>query len=156
MNSLKSPQIGLNDDLRQTVCDELEKLLASTYVLYYKTQACHWNVLSPAFFTFHAFFETQYKGLAEAVDEIAERMRMLGHFPPMNLEDLLSASFLDSSESINEAQAMLTMLLEDHERIIQQLRIMSVDSINDEGTTDFLVQRLREHEKTAWMLRSGL
>jgi starvation-inducible DNA-binding protein len=44
----------------------------------------------------------------------------------------------------------------DHQEIIRHLRnqIEEANKLGDEGTADLLIQRIRAHEKAAWMLRS--
>ena len=60
---------------RQQIAASLSKLLADTYTLYVKTQGFHWNVTGPRFHDLHKLFEEQYNELADANDEIAERIR---------------------------------------------------------------------------------
>ena len=74
--------IGMTDKQRETVAKGLSKLLADSYSLYLKTHNYHWNVTGPQFNSLHTMFETQYTELAAAVDEIAERIRALGHLAP--------------------------------------------------------------------------
>lgn len=158
MKDKKATQIGLTPKVLKTVSAELEKLLATTYDLYYQTQACHWNVVSPQFAMYHQLFEDQYNTLTEAVDEVAERMRMLGHFTPMNLKKLLPKSLLQPLPFSATTDKMVEALLNGHEKIAKELRKMAdvADEVDDEGTMDFFIERLRAHEKMAWMLRSSL
>lgn len=136
----------------------LEKALADTYVLYIKTQNCHWNVVDERFHSLHEFFEEQYKELAEAVDIIAERIRMLGRFTPASMSAFLELTSLSEIEGRLSGKQMLQTLLADHEALSAHLRgaVEMCDSQQDAGTSDMLVQRLRAHEKAAWMLRSHL
>src|SRR6266849_1281287 len=67
---------------RQQIAASLSKLLADTYTLYLKTQGFHWNVTGPRFHDLHKLFEEQYNELADANDEIAERIRALGAKAP--------------------------------------------------------------------------
>lgn len=158
MKDKKIINIGLKKESLKTMCGELSLLLASTYDLYYQTQACHWNVVSPQFHMYHQLFEEQYNALSEAVDDIAERIRALGQFPAMDLKKLLSGSFLSPLPQSTEGPKMVAHLLKAHEKMIAELRKMEekADDVDDEGTADFFIERLRAHEKTAWMLRSGL
>ena len=68
-------------DTRQVI-EALNRLLADSYTMSLKTQSYHWNVTGPMFTTLHNLFESMYSELAPAVDEIAERIRALGHPPP--------------------------------------------------------------------------
>ena len=47
------------------------------YTLYLKTHNFHWNVTGPMFNTLHLMFMGQYTELWNAVDPIAERIRMV-------------------------------------------------------------------------------
>jgi starvation-inducible DNA-binding protein len=147
----------IDSDLKKST-QILEIFLANTYLLALKTQNYHWNVTGPTFIMLHELFGSQYKTLSEAIDEIAERIRMLGERAPATFREFLRLTTLIDSDDIKTAEAMITALLKDHEQIIAELHtaLKALDSSEDEGTIDFLIGRLRDHEKTAWMLRSHL
>lgn len=71
--------IGIPSEQRTVIAEGLSGLLADTYTLYLKTHNYHWNVTGPMFQTLHTMFMTQYTELSLAVDDIAERIRALGH-----------------------------------------------------------------------------
>lgn len=148
--------IVLNNSIRLKSVEHLQKLLANTYLLALKTQNCHWNVTSPNFSMLHELFGSQYEALSDAIDEIAERIRMLGERTSATFQEFLKLATLTENADIKTADAMITALLDDHERIITELRatLKALEASDDEGTIDFLIGRLRDHEKTAWMLRS--
>lgn len=134
----------------------LSQVLANTYVTYVKTQNFHWNVIDPRFHFLHEFFEENYKELAEAVDELAERIRMLKMRSPGSMKEFLYLATLDESEGSLSADKMLQELCRDREALIRQLKdkIDEASRTGDQGTADLLIQHLRKHEKAAWMLRS--
>ena len=143
----------------QKVADELTHLLADTYTLYLKTQNFHWNVKGPLFPSLHTLFEEQYKELAEAIDTIAERIRALEAHTPASFSAFQKmASIKDEIRTKLSAGEMLKTLLHDHDVIAKSLVGISEKAreAEDEGTLDLLTERLRAHEKTAWMLRSSL
>lgn len=150
--------IGLEKSVEQQVAHALGLLLADTYVLYTKTQNFHWNLIDPRFYSLHLFLEEQYKELAEANDEIAERIRMLGERSPGSLAQFLEMTNLSESDGHIGGNDMLQELLEDHEHLCSYIReqIELCSNLGDEGTADLLIKRIREHEKHAWMLRSHL
>jgi starvation-inducible DNA-binding protein len=150
---MKAPTI---DNVTEATAMELAKLLSDTYVLYIKTQNYHWNLVDPRFASLHKMFEEQYEELAEAVDMIAERIRMIGHHTPGSMRAFLSHTRLEESEEDIDGNQMIVQLLSDHETIIHELRhqISETQKKGDEGTADLMIQRLRAHEKTAWMLKS--
>lgn len=140
------------------VAQDLINVLSNTYILYVKTQNFHWNLLGPEFYSLHKMFEKQYEELAEAVDEIAERIRMLDHKAPGSMREFLEKGTLDESENTLNSRQMIEQLSRDHAWIIQDLQVKIEDAqkLGDEGTADLLIQRLRSHDKAAWMLRSHL
>lgn len=137
----------------------LKELLANTYLVYLKTQKFHWNVLGRHFGLFHKFFQELYGELAGAVDEVAERLRTIGGFAPGSFKEFLALTTLKETTDMRlKDSKMLTILGEDHEKICLFLKksIESVHESGDIGTEDFLIERLRAHEKTLWMIRAHL
>ncbi len=143
---------------RQQIAQYLSQLVADTYLLYIKTQNFHWNVIDPRFHSLHEMFDDQYKQLAEAIDEIAERIRALESKAPGSMRQFLELTSLNESDANLTADKMIEELLSDHEQIAQSIRphIEETSTLGDEGTADMLIQRLKYHERTAWMLRSHL
>ena len=80
--NLAAMNTGIPEEDRARIVDGLKKVLADTYTLYLKTHNYHWNVTGPMFDTLHRMFMDQYNELWTAVDEIAERIRALGHYAP--------------------------------------------------------------------------
>ncbi len=140
----------------QKIADELTHFLADTYLLYLKTQNFHWNVTGPNFHSLHEMFEEQYNELAEAVDLIAERIRALKAAAPASFSHFLKLSSLKEENGVPPTKDMLKQLTKDHETIVQIANNILTKSqkAQDEATTDLLIERIRAHEKTAWMLRS--
>lgn len=149
-------KIALDESVRQQLAQHLSLILADTFVLSTKTQNFHWNVKDPRFYSIHLFLEKQYEELAEAIDEIAERIRILGERSPGSLKQFIDMTSLKESDGNLSADKMLHELLKDHETLCRYIRerIELAAKLGDEGTADLLIQRLRAHEKSAWMLRS--
>ncbi len=149
--------IGIGENHLKAVAEKLQTLLADEQVLYTKTRNYHWNVVGDNFMEMHAFYESQYNELAEIVDEVAERIRMLGHYSTGRLVDFLKLTNLLEPEYTNVQAEQIKNLLDDHETIIRGLRELITefaDKQKDLGTSDFVTGLLRQHEKMAWMLRS--
>ena len=151
--------IGLKENDRKKLAEGLSKVLAESYTLYIKTHAFHWNVEGPMFNTLHLMFEEQYNELFQAVDEIAERIRALGYPAPGSYKSFSKLSSIKESEKDKlPANQMIQQLLEGQEILIRTLRelIDTADKAGDESTADLATTRMKQHEKTAWMLRSLL
>lgn len=151
-------KIGISEKNVKKIVEALSHILADTYIIYIKTQKFHWNVVDERFYSLHKMFEEQYEQLAEAVDVIAERIRMLEHPAPATMKDFLKLATIKETENIPGGQQMIRILVSDHEQIIREIRpkIAEFVEMHDDGSSDMLIARLREHEKTAWFLRSHL
>jgi starvation-inducible DNA-binding protein len=153
-------KIGITDEHRQDVANELQLLLADEHVLYVKTRNFHWNVEGLEFGVLHKFFEEQYNLLGDWIDEIAERIRYIGHYSTGSMYEFLQNTRLQEDNGGKlPATQMLQKLLDDHQSIIRSIR-ESIDKVQDKdddvGTGDFLTEILQKHEKIAWMIRAHL
>lgn len=150
--------LGISEKSIKKISESLSIILANTYVIYVKTQKFHWNVIDPRFYSLHKMFEEQYEQLAEAIDIIAERIRMLQQPTPAGLKEFLKISTIKETEKNPSGQQMIQILVNDHEEIIRIIRpkIAEFVEMHDDGSSDMLIARIREHEKSAWMLRSHL
>ena len=163
MNKSKSKSVvldidtGISRESLQKIANILNDDLADEYVLLTKTRNYHWNVEDPRFNDLHKFFDEQYELLSAAVDEIAERVRTVSGRTRATLKEFINSSQIrEDVGSYPNADTMLSNLLSDHETIIKTLRknISECQQLNDEGTANFLTDKMEEHEKMAWMLRS--
>jgi starvation-inducible DNA-binding protein len=150
--------IGIEDENRKEIAQGLSRLLADTYSLYLKTHYFHWNVTGPLFNSLHQMFEEQYTELAMAVDTIAERIRSLGYFAPGSYSEFAELSSIKETREVPSAEDMVRLLTESNEAVVRTARaaLPAAERGDDESTKDLLAERLRVHEKTAWMLRSIL
>jgi starvation-inducible DNA-binding protein len=153
-------KIGIKQKLLEKVAFELSKLLADEFLLYTKTRNAHWNVEGPDFHSVHKFFEDQYEFLDEAMDDVAERIRSIGHYAPASLKEFLKLTRLTEQVSeTNDSKGFIKQLLADHETIIIQLREninVFMNDFHDAGSSDFITGLMERHEKMAWMLRAHL
>ncbi len=149
---------GMSQENRQHIADELMRLLADTYAIYLRTQNFHWNLSGVEFYSLHILFEKQYEELAEALDEIAERVRALGFYVDASFSAFQRLSAIKDIDKLMSIQEMVSNLLNGHEKIIREMRVLSAkaEKGNDPATVDLMGRRLNVHEKFAWMLRSQL
>lgn len=138
----------------------LTGVLADTMLLYTKTRKFHWNVSGNSFMELHLLFESQYKELEGAVDEIAEKISKLGFPSPGTMKEFLDHTSLKETPGKNPSQkGMLTELLKDHEAVMIRLRKYikeSDEQYHDMATSDFFTSLLESHETMAWKLRRYL
>lgn len=154
------PTLGILDKGTEEITTFLNTLLADEYVLYTKTRNAHWNVSGSSFYELHKFFGIQYEVLDVMIDDLAERVRALGHFALGSLKDFLSVTHMsEENHDFSNSTEIIQTLVTDHETIIRMIRneiISTADKYNDHGTTDFVTGLMEQHEKMAWMLRAFL
>jgi starvation-inducible DNA-binding protein len=151
-------EIGIDAEHRRALADGLSHVLADTYALLVKTHNFHWNVTGPQFRALHSLFEEQYAELQEAVDEIAERIRALGHIAPASFSRFSELTTIDEESGAPAAEEMVRQLVAGHETVDRTCRNVaaSAEGAGDQVTLDLVVERMQVHEKQAWMLRSIL
>lgn len=150
--------LGISDEKKDELAEELTNYLADTYALYLKTQNYHWNVKGIHFHSLHALFEEQYEALAEAVDEVAERIRALGAHAPGSFMKFAGRTQLEEANEQETSHEMLEALTQDHETLARAGRklVEAAEEAADHATADLVTERIQAHETTAWMLRSHL
>lgn len=135
----------------------LTNVLSDTYVLGVKTHGYHWNVTGALFPQLHAMFEGQYTALFAAADEIAEHIRALDMPAPGSMAAFQdNSSIKEANGQVLSATAMVKDLLKSHEQV--RVRVTAAcefaGELGDKASEDLMIQRLRAHDKTIWMLRA--
>ncbi|PHQ30586.1 Dps family protein [Leeuwenhoekiella nanhaiensis] len=146
--------LNLDSEKTQETVTQLNILLADYHLYYQKLRNFHWNVIGENFFDLHAKFEEMYNDALIKIDELAERILTLRHQPESHLTRYLELSNIKESPSETNDLEMINILLEDHGKILIQMRkvVEAADKGGDEGTIDLLGAYIRELEKTSWML----
>ena len=153
---MREIDIGINEQDRITIAEGLKRVLADSYTLYLQTHNFHWNVTGPRFRDLHLMFEEHYTELAVAVDDIAERIRTLGIAAPGTYKAFAELSSIDEVEGVPSATEMVEILTDGHEQVVKTCRavLKIAQGANDESSVALVSDRMRIHEKTAWMLRA--
>lgn len=148
--------IGISEPNREAVAEGLKRLLADSYTLYLQTHNFHWNVTGPSFRELHLMFEEHYTELATAVDDIAERIRTLDVPAPGTYKEFARLSAIEEVDGVPEAATMVDILTKSHEQVVKTCRevLKLAQNAEDESTGALVSDRMRIHEKTAWMLRA--
>lgn len=148
--------IGINEQDRIKIAEGLKRLLADSYTLYLQTHNFHWNVTGPQFRELHLMFEEHYNELAVAVDDIAERIRTLDVPAPATYKAFAELTSIEEIEGVPSAAEMIERLTRGHEQVVKTGReaLARAQEADDESTAALVSDRMRIHEKTAWMLRA--
>ena len=99
------------------LADLLKTYLASTFSYYLKSHMFHWNVEGPDFGELHSFLSDIYEDAFDAVDPIAEYIRILGHYTPGSLSRYAELSVIQDQIKIPRAELMFVESLQDCETL---------------------------------------
>jgi starvation-inducible DNA-binding protein len=142
-----------------TAAQAMQQVLADMFAMYFKAHAFHWNVEGQNFDQYHKFLGELYEEIWEALDEAAEQIRTLDHYPISDLGEMAAQSQIrPHSTELNPfpAQAMFMQLAVDNQRVIDSLTVAAeqAEAINNRGLTNFVDDRIQVHQKHGWMLRA--
>jgi starvation-inducible DNA-binding protein len=134
----------------------LLKILANYYALYVKIHCYHWNVLGQNFGPLHKMFQDQYETVAEEIDDIAERIRMLGEKVPVSLDNFSKLSIIENPNENFKDSEMVNDLYNSNKKIIDLINDVIAEYSSDLVTVDFLTQKLEKRQKDSWFLLSNI
>jgi len=141
----------------QRLINNLNQLLANSFVLYVKLQRYHWYVQGRHFFELHDRFEEMYTMFAEKIDEIAERILMIHGKPIATMTKFLKETTLEEATADDKENELIKQLHNDYEQIVKEIVEESIplaENVADEPTLDLLIDIQGTLEKYMWMLRA--
>jgi starvation-inducible DNA-binding protein len=138
----------------------LNQVLADTMTLRDLYKKHHWQTSGPTFYLLHLLFDKHHGEQEDLVDDIAERVQMLGGVAIAMAADVAENTTLARPPREREAPAMqLARLVNAHERVLHGVRAAArrAADLGDDGTNDLLVGGvIRTNEKQAWFVREHL
>ena len=152
--------LGLSDETRSASVEALNQVLADTATLRDLYKKHHWQVAGPTFYQLHLLFDKHHNEQRELVDELAERVQILGGVAIAMPHDVAEATQLERPPRGREpVPVQLSRLLEAHERILTESRAAArrATELGDDGTNDLLVSDvIRTNEMQVWFLSEHL
>ena len=142
------------------IAEALYQCVSETVVTTMMAQNFHWNVTGMSFGPLHALFQEIYEDHFTAQDDLAERIRSIGHSVDGRLHSMISVSKVveDETNATKTDVEMISSLLEAQRTVAATLSGASdiAASEGDKLTEDLCVERGRVHEKFSWLLESHL
>ena len=152
--------LELEEPVRLEICEKLNQMLADTMTLRDLYKKSHWQVSGPTFYQLHLLYDKHYGEQAELVDEIAERIQILGGVSIAMAADVAETTQVERPpRGREEVPVQISRLLEAHKIIIRNSREWAdrADKVGDDGTNDLLVSDvLRTNEMQVWFLNQHL
>jgi starvation-inducible DNA-binding protein len=152
--------LNLEEPVRLEMTEQLNQMLADTMTLRDLYKKSHWQVAGPTFYQLHLLYDKHFGEQAELVDEIAERIMLLGGLSIAMAPDVAEMTRIDRPpRGREEVPVQLSRLLDAHQIIIGHCRELAerADKLGDDGTNDLVVSDvLRTNEMQAWFLSEHL
>ncbi|HEY0183871.1 MAG TPA: DNA starvation/stationary phase protection protein [Rhodopila sp.] len=149
----------LGDNAVKDIAAVLNRLLADSYALYFKTKNFHWHVSGPHFRDYHLLLDEQAGQIIDATDDIAERVRKIGGQTLKSVNQVAAQTTVKPNEAdYVEPSDMLAELLEDNRAYVVELRTAHdvADDHNDSATASLIENWIDAAERRVWFLYETL
>jgi starvation-inducible DNA-binding protein len=140
------------------VVQDLRRQVANAFVLYANYKHYHWQTYGPLFRDLHKLFDKLSKDVLSTLDDLAERIRMIGQDPPAHLLDAADLASVSAAaphstmrEMVKEADQNLLVVVKEMRRAAK-----TADEHGDPGTVDLFSRFVQIHEKHEWWMRDIL
>src|SRR5258706_1599113 len=151
---------GLSEKVCQESVDRLNQILADTMTIRDMYKKHHWQVAGKTFYQLHLLFDKHYGEQVELVDQIAERIQLLGGISYAMAADVAEATNVPRPpKGREEVPVQISRLLTAHEIILMGARASArkAASLGDDWTNDLLVSDvIRTNELQVWFLAEHL
>ncbi len=152
--------IALDEKTCATSAENLNQLLADTITLRDIYKKHHWQVAGHTFYQLHLLFDKHHAEQDELVDQIAERIQLLGGISLAMAADVAETTLIPRPPRGREpVPVQISRLLEAHELVLKEARTMAkqASQAQDDGTNDLLVSDvIRTNELQVWFLAEHL
>jgi starvation-inducible DNA-binding protein len=152
--------LELEESVRLEMTEQLNLLLADTMTLRDLYKKSHWQVTGPTFYQLHLLFDKHFGEQVDIVDEIAERVQVLGGVALAMAADVAETTRIPRPpRGREEAPVQISRLLDAHQIIIGHCRQLArrASELGDDGTNDMVISDvLRANELQVWFLSEHL
>ncbi|HZS04944.1 MAG TPA: DNA starvation/stationary phase protection protein [Blastocatellia bacterium] len=140
------------------VIQTLQQQLANAFLLYTNYKKYHWESYGPLFRDLHLLFDEHATAVLGTIDELGERVRILGGRPVSDPRQFAERGSVRVAEGTQTMHEMVEQAVENHRRVIKEHRdaVNVATDANDPGTADLFTRNVQIHEKQEWFLRQVL
>lgn len=152
-------KIDLSQSAREAVIDELQARLADAIDLLLQLKQAHWNVKGPRFIALHKLFDDVHAAVEGHVDEIAERISILGGTVSGTVRDAAAMSTLkeyphDIFDGTKHSEAVATALADFGKKVRAAIEVAGEH--NDADSEDLFTEVSRDIDKWLWFVEAHL
>ncbi|HEY8563085.1 MAG TPA: Dps family protein [Pyrinomonadaceae bacterium] len=140
------------------IVTSLQQQVANAFILYLNYKHYHWQTFGPLFRDMHRLFDEFAEEVYGTIDELAERVRMIGQNPVSRIEEFLQTASIRSAAQNTDMREMIREANQNSLQIIKEMReaVKIADESDDPGTADVFTRFVQIHEKQEWWLRDIL
>jgi len=133
------------------VVQHLQRQVANAFVLYANYKHYHWQTFGPLFRDLHLMFDELAQDVLGTIDEMAERIRMIG-------QDVQNVQLRQMQEAANVHSAAAGRSMRDMIEEADANLLVVIKDMRDaaSGTVDLFSKVVQIHEKHEWFLREIL
>ena len=133
-----------------------DQLLADTMTIRDMYKKHHWQVAGHTFYQLHLLFDKHADEQTRLIDEIAERIQLLGGISIAMAHDVAERTLIPRLPKGREpVPVQISRLLYAHEVVLKEARTMArlAQQAGDDGTNDLLVSSIiRANELQVWFV----
>jgi len=152
--------LDLEEPVRLEMTERLNQLLADTITLRDLYKKSHWQVAGPTFYQLHLLYDKHHGEQDELVDQIAERIQLLGGISLAMAHDIAETTRIERPpRGREEVPVQISRLVDAHQVIISDCRNLAkrASTIGDDGTNDLVISDvLRTNELQVWFISEHL
>ncbi len=151
-------KLGFNQEEAGEIVGALNLLLANYAIVYQKIRNYHWNVVGDDFFEIHEKLEEEYTAASEAIDQIAERVRILGFRPLSTYAEFLEHADIEEPKGAVKSSDMMPDVVSDFQTLLSfMIDVADVATeFGDLGTETLMRSMVTDLEKKNWMYSAYL
>jgi starvation-inducible DNA-binding protein len=148
--------IGLDEKARLDNVNSLNQILADVITLRDMYKKHHWQVAGHTFYQLHLLFDKHADQLTELIDEIGERIQILGGIALAMAPDIAETTKIERPpRGREEVPVQIARLLEGHELILKECHELGdqADENGDDGTNDLMTSKvIPTNELQVWFV----
>lgn len=136
----------------------LRQIFNDNFVAYYRSHVAHVNITGRNFYSDHKLLQKIYESLQEQIDTIAELLRTLDEFMPIEIQDVLNQSHISTGQIDGDSDHLIASIMDDLDHLKAEYETLvrySEDEGHDE-IANYAQDRILTLAKQIWMLRSTL
>jgi starvation-inducible DNA-binding protein len=151
-------ELSAENTAESPVVQSLRRQVANALVLYLNYKHYHWQTYGPLFRDLHKLFDRFANDVLGTLDELAERVRMIGQDPPAHPSEAVKLATV----SVGAPNLTMRQMIEEADRnlliVIKEMRegAKTADEHDDPGTVDVFSKFVQIHEKHEWWARDIL